>query len=167
VQFEVLYPSPQIYADAMLKDNNRSCVLKITSQAGSILLTGDIEKQAERDLLSSNAESAQKKLKSDVIIVPHHGSKTSSTMDFVAAVKPSISIFTTGYLNRFGHPKSEVFARYQAEHSMMYRSDYHGALEINFNNNLIEQDKIKVASWRNQNKRYWHDIFTAEIVAVE
>jgi len=161
VQFEVLYPSFESYGEATLKDNNRSCVVKISSQSGSMLLTGDIEKEAELALL--NASSA--KLKSDVITVPHHGSKTSSTLDFIAVVQPSVSVFTTGYLNRFGHPKPVVVARYQASNSLMYRSDYDGAVEINFG--TLDTNKIHLASWRSQNQRYWQDTFTQQILTNE
>ncbi len=161
VQFEVLYPSFESYGETTLKDNNRSCVVKISSQSGSMLLTGDIEKEAELALL--NASSA--KLKSDVITVPHHGSKTSSTLDFIAVVQPSVSVFTTGYLNRFGHPKPVVVARYQASNSLMYRSDYDGAVEINFG--TLDTNKIHLASWRSENPRYWQDSFTQQILTNE
>lgn len=150
VHFEVLHPSLTSYEDATMKDNDRSCVLKVTSQSGSILLTGDIEKADELSLLS--AEASQ--LKSDVLVVPHHGSKTSSSADFIAAVAPSVSIFTSGYLNRFGHPKPEVWARYQARDSLLYRSDYNGAMVLNFTH-----QKIVVSSWRAQYRRYWHDSY--------
>lgn len=150
VDFEVLHPSLESYDDAALKDNYRSCVIKVTSQSGSILLTGDIEKDVELELLDSQSEA----LKSDVLIVPHHGSKTSSTADFIAAVAPSVSVFTPGYLNRYKHPKPEVLTRYQATNSLLYRSDYQGALEVNF-----AKSNIKMVSWRSQYKRYWHDRF--------
>ncbi|MEQ1487155.1 MAG: DNA internalization-related competence protein ComEC/Rec2 [Methylotenera sp.] len=153
VDFEVLHPSLESYDDAALKDNYRSCVIKVTSQSGSILLTGDIEKDVELELLDSQSEA----LKSDVLIVPHHGSKTSSTADFIAAVAPSVSVFTPGYLNRYKHPKPEVLARYQATNSLLYRSDYQGALEVNF-----AKSNIKMVSWRSQYKRYWHDRFPIE-----
>ncbi|MES2014066.1 MAG: DNA internalization-related competence protein ComEC/Rec2 [Pseudomonadota bacterium] len=153
VNFEVLYPQLESYADATIKDNNRSCVLKVTSQSGSVLFTGDIERSAEMSLLNINAGQ----LKSDVIVAPHHGSKTSSSVDFITAVSPSISIFTSGYLNRFKHPAPEVVARYQAAHSIPYRSDYHGALALHFVSGLAGRRQIEVASWRSQYKRYWHD----------
>lgn len=160
VQFEMLHPNFASYDDLALKDNNRSCVLKITSQAGSILLTGDIEKEAELDLIDVNLE----KLKSDVMTVPHHGSKTSSTADFIAAVAPSVSVFTVGYLNRFGHPKPVIVERYKSASSLLYRSDYDGALEISFirnsTNHVIEKPEIKVASWRHQHQRYWQELVT-------
>ncbi|HPX87716.1 MAG TPA: DNA internalization-related competence protein ComEC/Rec2 [Methylophilaceae bacterium] len=151
VQFEVLHPSLGSYEDAQLKDNDRSCVLKITSQAGSMLLTGDIEKNIEQALIEADAEI----LKSDVIIAPHHGSKSSSTAAFIEAVSPSVSIMTPGYLNRYQHPKPEVMARYQAAGSRIYRSDYHGALEIHF----VKNQPIRFDSYRMQHRRYWHDVF--------
>jgi competence protein ComEC len=150
VRFEVLHPSLDSYTEADLKDNDRSCVLKITSRAGSLLLTGDIEKAAESQLLSTYPNS----LKSDVLVVPHHGSKTSSTTDFIAAVKPQVSLFTVGYLNRFGHPKTLVANRHQALGSRIYRSDQHGAVQLQFN---AQAGKIKIAGWRAQQKQYWHD----------
>jgi competence protein ComEC len=151
VQFEILHPLAESYNDERIKDNDRSCVLKVTSQAGSVLLTGDIEKTDELELINLEADQ----LKSDVIVVPHHGSKTSSTPDFIAAVAPRISIFTNGYLNRFGHPKPVVFERYQATQSLLYRSDYNGAIEMNF----VSKRNIQIFSWRTQYKRYWQDSF--------
>lgn len=155
LRFEMLHPSVESYGDVAIKDNNRSCVLKITSQAGSILLTGDIEKKVELALLQEDGAN----LKSDVIVVPHHGSKTSSTVDFIATVQPSVSIFTMGYLNRFKHPKPVIVERYQAVDSLIYRSDYHGALELRFEANAKSVNKIEATSWREQNKRYWHNVF--------
>lgn len=156
VDFEVLHPQLESYADASIKDNNRSCVLKLTSQSGSLLLTGDIEKSVEQALLNTSVG----KLQSDVIIVPHHGSKTSSSAGFVAAVAPDVAIFTSGYLNRFKHPAPVVTGRYQAEGSVMYRSDYHGALELNFAAGPNGQREIKVVSQRSYYKRYWHDFIS-------
>lgn len=151
VQFEILHPRVKSYDHANIKDNDRSCVLKVTSQAGSVLLTGDIEKPDEHELINLEAD----KLKSDVIVVPHHGSKTSSTPDFIAAVAPRISIFANGYLNHFGHPKAVVFERYRATQSFLYRSDYDGAIEMNF----VYKQNIQISSWRNRHKRYWQDTF--------
>jgi competence protein ComEC len=162
VQFEMLHPSRTSYDDATIKDNHRSCVIKVSSKSGSVLITGDIEKYDELDLLRLDAG----KLKSDVIIVPHHGSKSSSTSDFIQAVLPSISIFTSGYLNRYKHPNPAVFERYQLTKSLLYRSDYNGAIEMRFisqgkdNQNEITPSKIHLLSWRNQYKRYWQDGFS-------
>ncbi|MBA3697131.1 MAG: DNA internalization-related competence protein ComEC/Rec2, partial [Methylotenera sp.] len=158
VQFEMLYPNFESYDDVTFTDNNRSCVLKITSQSGSVLLTGDIEKDAERYLLETSPE----KLKSDVMTAPHHGSKTSSTPDFIAAVKPSASVFTVGYLNRFGHPKPVIVERYRETKRLLYRSDYDGALAIDFVTVTPNKHEIRMQGWRNQNRRYWQDAYQHE-----
>jgi len=149
VKFQILYPELASYQDDTLKDNDRSCVLKVSSRYGSILLTGDIERHAERDLLDSMVDS----LASDVLVVPHHGSKTSSTTDFVQAVHPATAIFTVGYRNRFGHPKQAVVDRYEAIGSRLYRSDMDGAVLIDF----ISDQGIAIKRWRSQYRRYWQD----------
>lgn len=162
VKFEVLHPQPDSYADAALTDNNRSCVLKITSASGSLLLTGDIEKSVEAALIQFYGDGAAEQeltaLKSDVMIAPHHGSKTSSSVDFIAAVRPGLTIFTAGYLNRFRHPRPEVLARYEQAGSQILRSDYDGAVLVDF----VASDEtavIAAGSWRKQNKHYWHDYY--------
>jgi competence protein ComEC len=149
VQFEVLYPSWQSYEDVTLTDNNRSCVVKITSQFGSILLTGDIEELAEATLLSDNKNA----LASDILIAPHHGSKTSSSVAFVQAVRAKQVIFTVGYLNRFNHPKPMIEKRYEESGANEYRSDYKGALTIDF----TPKPPLQIKAWRQQQPRYWHD----------
>ncbi|MFA6179164.1 MAG: DNA internalization-related competence protein ComEC/Rec2 [Candidatus Methylopumilus sp.] len=149
VRFEVLHPDFASYEDLDIKDNNRSCVLRITSQYGSLLLTGDIEKQAEAQLL----DTVPDQLLADVVVVPHHGSKTSSTPDFVAAVKPAVAIFTMGYRNRFGHPKPAVVSRYMEIGSKPYRSDTDGAVLLDF-----AKDKgIQITRWRQQERHYWQE----------
>ena len=149
VIFEMLGPAFYSYEDQAVSDNNRSCVLKITSAYGSLLLTGDIERQAEAGLINLHSD----KMKSDVLIVPHHGSKTSSTETFVEAVRPSIAIFTVGYRNRFGHPKKEILDRYQRKKASVHRTDYAGAVLIHFN-----QSGIEAKSWRDYQRHYWYEI---------
>jgi competence protein ComEC len=137
------------YDDSDMKDNNRSCVLRVASQFGSLLLAGDIERMAEDHLLQTQPN----RLTSDVLVVPHHGSKTSSTDAFVGTVKPAAAIFTVGYRNRFGHPKPEVLARYQQAGSEIYRSDQDGALMLDFS----EAQGIAITRWRQRERRYWQD----------
>ncbi len=151
VSFEVLHPSLQSYNDANLSYNRRGCVVKISSQFGSILLTGDIEEPAEASLLDANAD----KLKSDVLIAPHHGSKTSSSAPFLQAVNAKQVIFTVGYLNRFKHPKPEIEKRYKKSGALEFRSDYTGALLIDFTRNM----PLQILAWRQAQLRYWHDDF--------
>jgi competence protein ComEC len=149
VNFEVLYPSWESYENIHLTDNNRSCVVKMSSQFGSLLLTGDIEKEAEAVLLQTNNHV----LSSDVLIVPHHGSKTSSSLEFISAVEPKYSVFTVGYLNRFKHPKPLILERYERYGTLLYRSDFNGAQQIDFTRN----NRIKIEAWRQSHPRYWHD----------
>lgn len=145
VVFDILAPTHDWAFNQ--KDNEKSCVLKVTSAHGSILLTGDIERQAEQWLVDHAAQA----LASTVMTIPHHGSKTSSTLPFVQAVQPRIAIATLGYLNRFGHPKPEVMARYQAIHAQMYRSDQHGALLLSFESG----QQPNVTPWRQVDPHYW------------
>jgi competence protein ComEC len=149
VQFEVLHPSIESNKNPEITDNNRSCVVKINSQFGSILLTGDIEKGAELAILRTNADV----LASDVIVVPHHGSKTSSTVDFVQAVGAKHSIFTVGYLNRFKHPKPIIEKRFEESGAYTYRSDNAGAILINFH----ASQNIQAEQWRHTHRKYWQD----------
>lgn len=147
IHFEVLHPSFTSYDDLSIKDNNRSCVLKISNATGSLLLTGDIEKAVEETLVLNQAPQ----LKSDVLIAAHHGSKTSSSHAFIEAVAPRDVVFTAGYLNRFKHPTSEVITRYKTHNSTLYRSDYHGAITFHFS------QQIQSEAWRQTYHRYWHD----------
>lgn len=147
VRFDMLLPTLNSYADTKLNDNARGCVLKITSRYGSILLPSDIESPSEQLLI----ETGMNTLAADVLVVPHHGSKTSSTEAFIAQVHPKVAIMTTGYRNRFGHPKEEIVARYQQAGSRIYRSDNNGAILLDFSNK-----GITVNAWRETAPRYWH-----------
>lgn len=164
VVFQMLGPQFESYDNAALIDNNRSCVLKITAKSGSLLLTGDIEQPVEHALLERSLPALQKdaqqdiSLKSDVMIAPHHGSKTSSSVQFINAVQPELTIFTAGYLNRFKHPGLDVVKRYTDASSKVLRSDYHGAVVMDFTAASPESG-FQAKSWRTQNKRYWHDVY--------
>ena len=91
-------------------------------------------------------------LASDVLVVPHHGSKTSSTMAFIEQVHPGIAIFTNGYRNHFKHPNMEVVSRYQQAGSKLYRSDIDGAVLLDF-----DAGGIAIAPWRKTIPRYWDE----------
>ena len=148
VQFEVLHPSPIAYVEARRKTNDRGCVIKVTSAYGTLLLTADIEALSEAELLAR----APAKLRADVLIVPHHGSRTSSTQVFVDAVDPHLALFTNGYRNRFGHPRPEVVARYEVRHIPLLRSDRDGAIIV-----VFDKAGIGVTAWRRAARRYWYD----------
>lgn len=154
VKFEVLSPSLEAYEDSALKDNDKSCVIKITSPFGRVLLTGDIEKVAENALLTQGID-----LQSEVMIAPHHGSKTSSSVAFLQAVKPSHVVITNGYLNRFGHPKPMIEQRYLAMGAQVHRSDYDGAIKFT----LAQGHSPRVMHWRKAHPKYWHDHYSRTI----
>lgn len=103
--------------------NNRSIVLKITYKNHRFLLTGDIEREAEDQLVQSG-----KDLRSEVLKVPHHGSKSSSTEKFIGAVKPSFAVFTVGFRNVFNLPNTKVLNRYESSGSRIPRTDRDGAV---------------------------------------
>lgn len=147
VHFELLHPLEQDYGNPQRKINANSCVLKITSIHGSVLLPADIERSDEQALLAR----ANDKLSATVLIAPHHGSNTSSTAAFVQSVNPSLTIFTVGYLNRYDHPRKAVVGRYYNSGSQLLRSDRDGAILLRFANNGWSVD-----SWRKLHRRYWH-----------
>ena len=146
VHFELLHPLEQDYGNPQRTVNANSCVLKITSVHGSVLLPADIEGKDEQALLARVSD----KLPATVLIAPHHGSYTSSTAAFVQRVNPSLTIFTMGYQNRYGHPRETVVARYYSLGSQLLRSDRDGAILLRFTNNGWSAD-----SWRKLHRRYW------------
>ncbi|MDO8813522.1 MAG: DNA internalization-related competence protein ComEC/Rec2, partial [Gallionella sp.] len=129
VQFEILHPASSNDSSKKPHDNDQSCVLRISIGKHSVLLAGDIEKNSEIRLLRQHAD----KLFTSLLVVPHHGSKSSSSYDFVAATLPDYAVFTAGYRNRFGHPKEEVLQRYADSGAELLRSDEDGAI-------LVEMD---------------------------
>ena len=147
VAFSFLHPAAAtVDRNHGLKSNHLSCVLRVEAGGRALLLAGDIEAADEADLLASVRES----LVADVLVVPHHGSRTSSTPAFVAAVAPLHAIFTVGYRNRFGHPRAEVAARYAAHGARLWRSDRDGAIQVR-----LGREGARVRAWRAQSPRYW------------
>ncbi len=148
VEFELLHPTQASYAREKLRNNDRGCVMRISTAGASVLLTADIESKSERELLASVPD----KLRAQVLLVPHHGSRTSSSPDFVAQVNPDIALVAAGYRNRFGHPKDDVLDRYRALGSRIYRTDHDGALLLS-----VERDgTVNARRYRALHRRYWH-----------
>jgi competence protein ComEC len=141
VRFELLHPGP----GAPARRNNQSCVLRIAAGGGSMLLTGDIERAAEAELLRRSPA-----LKSDVLLVPHHGSRTSSTAEFISAAAPRWAIVPAGYRNRFGHPVAEVLARYREAGAAVLRTDLDGAVEVR-----LTAGHVELTTERAREPRYW------------
>jgi competence protein ComEC len=176
VAFEVLHPQAADY-DAPNKSNAMSCVLRISNGQHTALLVGDIEAAQESRLVQTYADAANamhtetlmgtstssvrtgsaentkgtaKTLQADLLLVPHHGSKTSSTPEFLDAVHPRIAIGQSGYRNRFNHPAPEVAQRYIERNIQLITSPRCGAA-------TWRSDQAQtVVCQREKNKRYWH-----------
>ena len=126
VRFAVLHPQSADYAPAAgvrVKPNTLSCVLRVSNGRSSVLLTGDIEQAQEAALLRQ-----PQALPADVLLVPHHGSKTSSSAAFIAAVAPRFALVQSGYRNRYGHPAAPVLARYREQGIAVVDSPHCGAM---------------------------------------
>ena len=144
VDFEVLHPQADDY-DAGNKSNAMSCVLRIANATRSALLVGDIEQPQEAALVDAGAN-----LKVDVLLVPHHGSKTSSSAAFLDAVQPQIALVQAGYRNRFGHPASTVMERYNERKIRVFDSSHCGAAT------WTSAQPQEVICQRLAALRYWH-----------
>jgi competence protein ComEC len=142
VRFEFLHPAP---GWETARRNNQSCVLRVAAGGASMLLTGDIERAAE-DFLRTTATFPR----SDVLLVPHHGSRSSSSAEFIAAVAPRWAVVPAGYRNRFGHPAREVLERYGAAGVPVLRTDLDGAVHV-----LLKGGAIRVEAERRLRPRYW------------
>ena len=127
VRFAMLHPFADDYRPGA-KTNALSCVLRVVGGDGaSALLTGDVEAPGEARLVARARGEPAASLRSDVLVVPHHGSRTSSTDAFLDAVHPAVAVIQVGYRSRYGHPAPEVVARYAAHRIAVVRSDFCGA----------------------------------------
>lgn len=129
VRFTLLHPFPGDYRPGA-KTNALSCVLRVVAADGrSALLTGDVEAAGEARLVARTRLSPDDdaRLRSDVMVVPHHGSRTSSTAAFLDTVRPAVAVIQVGYRSRYGHPAPDIVARYRAHGIPVVRSDHCGA----------------------------------------
>jgi competence protein ComEC len=143
VSFTLL--SPQ---QAFASENDNSCVLKIQSEQGVVLLTSDIEAAAESWMVATYGN----KLKADVLIAPHHGSKTSSTLKFLQAVQPGYILIPAGYRSQFGHPHQEVLQRYQQINAQWKNTADSGAITLS-----VQDGSWAVQSLRDTDGKYWNN----------
>ncbi|MDR0234032.1 MAG: DNA internalization-related competence protein ComEC/Rec2 [Zoogloeaceae bacterium] len=143
IRFEFLHPEPD---RALRGENNDSCVLKVSAPGGRLLFTGDIDKRMERRLIAGQVKA----LSAEILLVPHHGSRTSSSWPFVAAVGPEWALISAGYQNRFSHPHPEVVERYETLDARLLRTDHDGALTL-----TVHPSGIEVERFREREKRYW------------
>lgn len=144
VRFRFLHPATE--GDS-LKRNDGSCVLQLIANGGSLLLPGDISTRAERMLLERYGET----LASEVVVAPHHGSKSSSSQGFVQTVAAEHVIHSVGMLNRYRHPHPDVWARWDAAGARNWRTDGQGAIRVD-----IDEEGVRISSWREKKRRYWH-----------
>jgi competence protein ComEC len=128
-------------------DNDRSCILLIETEGFVALLPGDIEAVGESNLLSMSLPEI------DVMLVPHHGSKSSSSPAFINGINPSVAIFSTGYRNRFGHPDAAVVRRYQLRGVSTWNTAADGAITVRYDRSL----GITVVTERTSHRRFWYD----------
>ena len=162
VDFEVLHPLPEALPASAepassgakrQRPNALSCVLRVQGANASVLLTGDIEAAQEAALL----ERAGSSLRSDVLLVPHHGSRTSSTPAFLDAVAPHTAVAQAAYRSRFGHPAPSVVARYAERGVQFVQSDRCGAWTLHADGSTRCE---RLAA-----RRYWHHPGVAAPVA--
>jgi len=148
VRFEVLHPAalPQRPQDKVPKPNALSCVLRISDGVHSALLAGDIEAPQEQALLAAGLDPV------DLLLVPHHGSKTSSTSLFLQTLNPHLALVQAGYRNRFGHPAPAVVARYESLNIRVVDSVHCGA--ATWHSDAPEQAVCE----RERSRRYWHHV---------
>ena len=147
VDFEVLHPPAGDY-ERNAKPNAMSCVLRIQSVNQVVLLAGDIEKAQEERLVAQG-----RALKANLLLVPHHGSNTSSSAAFLDAVAPDVALVQSGYRNRFGHPTAQVLERYRERNILVLNSPNCGALTWR---SWQPQRPAEQACSRTSEVRYWH-----------
>lgn len=128
IYFDILLPKLVSTGAAIEDSNNNSCVLLIRWRDISILLPGDIERQAEQLLLENYQLSPF-----DVLVAPHHGSKTSSGRIFIEQLKPAHVVFSAGFRHHFGHPHPDVVARYRRFGSKLWITADNGAVTFEWN----------------------------------
>lgn len=144
VDFRFLHPP----RGGAWNENDASCVLRVEGPGGSAMVAGDIERNAEQALV----EKLGKRLKTDVLVIPHHGSLTSSNVDFVRAVQPRYALISVGRLNRFRFPQPEVVARYREIGTTILTTADGGALRVTF---AAGGGAVQARGYRETEPRYW------------
>lgn len=146
VRFRVLNPAT---AQPGGKGNDRSCVLLVEGSGGRLLLTGDISQRVEPQVAAALGSGPP-----PVLLVPHHGSKTSSSRGFIGTLHPSLAVVSAGWRNRFGHPRPEVLQRYREAGVPVLNTATGGAIQIDF---PADAEARVTATWRQRQARYWRE----------
>jgi len=142
VRFQILHPPESGFGD-----DNASCVLKVEGAAGRALLPGDIETAAETTLAATYGAG----LAAEILVAPHHGHRNLSTPAFLNAVQPHYVLFSTGYRNRFGYPRPDTVARYQATGATLLNASDEGALTFR----LEPGQPLEPERYRRAYRHYW------------
>ena len=129
LEFEIIWPDNENIVDENILNNN-AMVMKLKYKEFSMLFTGDIEEKAEIEILKN---TSKEKLKCDILKIAHHGSKTSSTQEFLDIAKPQIALIGVGKNNLFGHPNENVLERLKEKKCKIYRTDLNGEISIKIN----------------------------------
>ena len=144
VSFEILNPQ-QGWQDS---DNNRSCVLRISNKHHSLLLTADIEIKAERSIMASTLLP-----RTEVILMPHHGSKSSSDTSFLEQLKPGLALVSAGYRNPFHQPHPHILERYHQQGIKVLSTIDSGEISVYF---PADATVYRTEEYRKTHQRYWH-----------
>jgi len=150
VRFRVLYP-PAGYKSPT--DNNNSCIVQISTENDNLLLTGDMESEVEKQFVKFFAGNDDI-LKADVLLVPHHGSLSSSSKDFVRAVQPDYALVSSGYRNRYGLPRAEVVSRYTREGTRILNTSRDGAISFL----MTRQGMSELTLHRQHARHFWSSV---------
>jgi len=149
VVFRLLHPPVK----TGLRRNDRSCVLQVEAGGQRLLLSGDVEKAAERELVREYGND----LWAEILVAPHHGSKTSSTAAFIDAVSPRYVLFPVGYRNRYGFPHPTVLTRYRVRQIRAYQTSETGAIRFTLGGKKSEPDhELEPELFRRSNGRFWN-----------
>jgi competence protein ComEC len=146
VNFEILNPPATAYGESSRRDNDYSCVLKVSRGGQSLLITGDAERRGELELMESGAD-----VSATVLVVGHHGSRTSSLAEFVQQTHPRYGVFTVGFRNRYGHPHPQVVTRFRDQNVRILRSDTGGLITLTFG-----EAGVVASEYRPSHRHYWH-----------
>jgi competence protein ComEC len=145
VDFEWLHPASPLLS----KDNDRSCVLLVRAGNEALLLTGDIQQDAETEMLARGLPAGI-----TMVVVPHHGSRTSSGQGLVDAIQPRWALVPAGYRNRWGFPASSVVQRWSASGAQLLNTATSGAIEFDLG---LAEPMSAPAEWRRKSLRPWRD----------
>jgi len=146
IKFAIIHPQA---GQSYKNNNNHSCVLRVSVGPYHTLMTGDISSNIEKRLISSHPQQ----LRANILIAPHHGSKSSSSSLFIQRVAAEYVVFTVGYLNRYRFPNKKVVSRYKKSDAVLLSTDKTGAIQFRINAKTGIRYEY---SYRIDNQRFWY-----------